>query len=342
MEAAGGIGLVPLAALQHVEDDAAFAIFDDLEQAGIGPVLQRARGHAAAHHFVGQQIEPDHGAGSQHHRALNHVFQFADVARPSVIHQRTQGLGSDVFDRLAVLQGEFLDEIFHQQRNVFLAFAQRRQIHGDDVEAIEEILAEATFFDALLQIHVGGSDDAHIYLNLADATQMHELAVLEHSQDLGLSFQIHGADLIEKNRAAVGDFEQALLGSDGAGEGALDVAKQRGFQQVSGHGAGIHGNEWPVFARRVHVNGFGDQLLAGSALALDEHGGAAGGHLAHQIEYAEHGLALADDVFKVVALFERPLELDVFFFYAAASDGSAHIGQQLLVIPGFLDKIGGT
>ena len=120
------------------------------------------------------------------------------------------------------------------------------------------------------------------------------------------------------------------------------MAKQRGFQQVSGHGAGIHGNEWPVFARRVHVNGFGDQLLAGSAFALDEHGGAAGGHLAHQIEYAEHGLALADDVFKVVALLERPLELDVFFFYAAASDGSTHIGQQLLVIPGFLDKIGGA
>ncbi len=91
---------------------------------------------------------------------------------------------------------------------------------------------------------------------------------------------------------------------------------------------------------RVHVDRFRDQLLAGSALALQQHRRAAGSHLRHQVEDAQHRLALADDVFEVVALLQRALELDDFFFSAAAADRGAHVGQQLLVVPGLLDEVG--
>jgi hypothetical protein len=37
----------------------------------------------------------------------------------------------------------------------------------------------------------------------------------------------------------------------------------------------------------------------------------------------------------------RALELDVFFFGAPAPDHGAHVGHQLLVVPGLLDEIGG-
>ena len=59
-----------------------------------------------------------------------------------------------------------------------------------------------------------------------------------------------------------------------------------------------------------------------------------------QIEDAQHGLALADDVLEVVALLQRALELDDFLFGAAATDGASHVGQQLLVVPGLLDEVG--
>ena len=52
------------------------------------------------------------------------------------------------------------------------------------------------------------------------------------------------------------------------------------------------------------------------------------------------GLAFADDVLEVIALLQRALELDHLFFRAAAADSRAHVGQQLLVIPGLLDEVG--
>ena len=137
----------------------------------------------------------------------------------------------------------------------------------------------------------------------------------------------------------VGHFEQALLAGDGVGERALDVAEERGLQQIGGHRTGVHGNERAILARRVHVNGFRDQFLAGAALALHQHRRASGSDLRHQVEDAQHRIALADNVLEVVALLERALELDDLFFGATASDRAAHIGQQLLVVPGLLDEI---
>ena len=67
-----------------------------------------------------------------------------------------------------------------------------------------------------------------------------------------------------------------FLRRDGRGECALDVAEERGLQQLGRHGAGVDRHKWLVAARRVGVDGLGDQLLAGAAFALDEDGGAAG------------------------------------------------------------------
>ena len=101
----------------------------------------------------------------------------------------------------------------------------------------------------------------------------------------------------------------------------------------------LTGNERAVAARGVGVDGLGDQLLAGAAFALDQHGGAAGGDLGDEVEEAQHRLALPNDVFKVVALLEGALELHDLFFGAAARDRGADVGEQLLVVPGLLDEV---
>src|SRR5580693_7393650 len=90
------------------------------------------------------------------------------------------------------------------------------------------------------------------------------------------------------------------------------------------------------------MQSFGDNFFAGAAFALQQHGGAAVGNLGDEVEDFQHGLALAHDVFEVVALLESALELDVFLFSAAPSDGGAHISHQLFVVPGFLDEVGGA
>ncbi len=61
-----------------------------------------------------------------------------------------------------------------------------------------------------------------------------DLALLDRAQQLGLQPRIHLADFVEQQRAAVGLLELADAPRDGAGEGALLVAEQFGFQQVLG------------------------------------------------------------------------------------------------------------
>ncbi len=168
---------------------------------------------------------------------------------------------------------------------------------------------------------------------------MHEALVLQHAQNLGLRVHAHGGDFVEEERAAVGYFEEAFLRGDGGSKRAFDVAEERGLEQLGGHGAGVDGNERLVAARRVGVDGLGDDLLAGAALALNQDRGTAGRDLRDQVEDAQHDLAFAHDVGEVVALLEGALELKVFFLGAVAGNGGADVGEQLLVVPGLLDEV---
>ncbi len=161
----------------------------------------------------------------------------------SYSRSRSSASGVEFEIAAAVLLPVLLEEVLHQQRDVVLALAQRRQVHGDDVQPVVEVLAEAALVDHRAQVDVGRRDDAHVDLDRLDAAEAHELALLDHAQQLGLRLERHVADLVEEDAALVGDLEQALLGRDGAGEGALHVAEQVALEQVRGQVAGVDGDE---------------------------------------------------------------------------------------------------
>ena len=193
---------------------------------------------------------------------------------------------------------------------------------------------------ACCEIDVGGGDDADVDLDFVGAAEMHEAAVLQDAQDLGLHVHAHGADFVEEERAAVGDFEEAFFRGDGGGERAALVAEERGFEQIGGDGAGVDGDEGLVAAGRVGVDGLGDELFAGAAFALDEDGGAAGRDLRDEVEEAEHGVAFADDVFEGVALLEGALEVDDFLLRRAERPMAARMSARSFSLSqGFWTKL---
>ena len=59
-----------------------------------------------------------------------------------------------------VLRFELRQKIIGEQRYVFAAFAERRQIQGDDVDAVEEILTKTAGGDFFGEIAIGCADDA--------------------------------------------------------------------------------------------------------------------------------------------------------------------------------------
>src|SRR5262249_38269015 len=80
-------------------------------------------------------------------------------------------------------------------------------------------------------------------------------------EQLGLQFRLKVSDLIEKDRAAVGDFKEALASLGGTGECAAQVAKKLGFEERGRQRAGVHVDEWLAAARSLIVDRSGDEVL---------------------------------------------------------------------------------
>ena len=87
----------------------------------------------------------------------------------------------------------------------------------------------------------------------ADAPERRAPASTRRS--LACSGERHLADLVEEERAAVGQLERALRVARRAGERAALVAEQLALEQRLGEGGAVDGDERPPCARRPAVEG---------------------------------------------------------------------------------------
>ena len=144
----------------------------------------------------GSRFRGDGAGGREDDASLHRIFQLADVARPLVVHQDAEGFRGEAGGFGAVFRGVELEEVLSEQGDVFAALTERRKLQHDDVEAVEEVFAEAAVFDGLLEVDIGGGDDADVDLDLTGAAEVHEAAVLQDTEDLGLHVHGHGTDLV--------------------------------------------------------------------------------------------------------------------------------------------------
>src|SRR5271157_2673317 len=109
-------------------------------------------------------------------------------------------------------------------------FAQGWDIDGDHVEPVVEVFAKGSFFERGAQVAVGGGDEAHVDLDGARATQTLEFALLQHAEKFDLDGGRYVSDLIEEERAFVGELEFAGLAGGGSGERSFFVAEKLALQ----------------------------------------------------------------------------------------------------------------
>ena len=139
-------------------------------------------------------------ARPQHDRALDDVLQLTDVARPVVLLEHGQGLRRHAPRRPAHLLRQLLDEVGDQQRDVLAAIAQRRQVERDDVETVEEILAQDALGDGAPDVAVRGGDEADVDLDVAGVAHPTDLPLLDGAEQLDLHGLGDLGDLVEKER----------------------------------------------------------------------------------------------------------------------------------------------
>ena len=89
------------------------------------------------------------------------------------------------------------------------ALAQRRDVQREHGEPVVEVGAEAAAVHLALEVAVGGGDDAHVDACARSRADALDLALLQRAQQLRLQRERQLADLVEEQRAAVGDLELA-------------------------------------------------------------------------------------------------------------------------------------
>ena len=147
-----------------------------------------------------------------------------------------------------------------------------------------------------MQLGVGGGENAHVDAAGLRRAYALQLAGLKHAQQLGLLAQRDVGDLVQKKRAAVGQFEAADAVGARVGKCAFHVAEDFALEGALRQSAGVDGDQRHARARRSGVQQLGDNLLAGAVLAGDEHVGVGGADLRDQLEHRLHGGRAGDEL----------------------------------------------
>ena len=184
-----------------------------------------------------------------------------------------------------------------EQQNIVTASSQRWQCHDIKGQAIEQIGTELTRCRQCRQIGVGGADQAHVDAQRLLAANPFKVTIFDDPQQLFLQAWAHGGDFVQKQGAAIGSFEAALVPFLGPGEGSNLVAKQFGLQQAFAQGRAVDGDERVLPARREVVQTMSKQLLAGSSLANQQHGPGDWGQAGNLFQNLQEGIGFAEQTF---------------------------------------------
>src|SRR3990170_4719733 len=288
------LGAVPLTELEGGENDFPLRL-TQREAEGDAEGAERRGGDPKT---GGKVLREDDRASGRNHPPLDRVAELAHVPRPGVGLDHRPGAWGEVADPTAGGTLELGEERANQERNVLRAVPERRYAEPDDVEAEVELLLKATGLNQLLDHLVGGGDDPDVHLDLFAPAEAAEPFFLQYAEKLCLQLHRHLVDLVEKEGAVVGQLKSSLASLERAGEGPLLVAEELGFQEISRDRGTVDGEETSVVPPTPVVEGPRHQLLAGAALALDDHAGIGGGHPFDQGEEGLQSRARPDHLFE--------------------------------------------
>ena len=234
-----------------------------------------------------------------------------------------------------------MEEVLDQHRDVLGALAERRQVQRDDVQPVIEVAAEMADADLLVEIAVGRGDDARVDRNGFRRADGDDFAVLQRPQELDLRRRRRLADFVEEERALRRRAEQADLVANGAGERSLHVTEQFALEQAFGERAAVDREEGPFRAHGEIVDVARDDFLAGSRLALNEHGRIGRRDGLDEVQHVEPRLADADGTRIAVPLgaADRLLERLVLDAKLAVLGGAPQDRHQLVVAERLLDVV---
>src|SRR2546427_6537881 len=281
----------PVGVRQCRDDVTAFRLLQGLRLS-----LRLARGHPPIEIAEGNAQDRSR---CKNDRALDQILELANVPRPAVSRQRLHRLRRNRLDGPVHPARVVLDEMSHEQRDVFRPVAQRRQVDRENVEAIKQVRPKLLLVDERGEVAIRRCDQSRVRAERTAAPQSLELALLEHAEELRLEIEGDLSYFVQEDCPAVGELEPSDALRDRAGEGAFLVAEQLALQQSRWDRGAVQLHEslrapWAQVVDRAR-----DQLFPRPRLAVDQHGRIRGRHGLGVLQHAAQHGALPDDLFEV-------------------------------------------
>jgi hypothetical protein len=203
---------------------------------------------------------------TQYRGSFDSIFQLSNVTRPAVIIQLGHGVPTDGLPFLAKFAIELPEKVSGQKRDIHQPLPEWRDLHGQYINAIKQILPKPVFQHHIAKILIGGGDYPCIDGDFLEAADAPDQAILQYPKDFGLGTGRHIADLIEEDGSVACRLEQAGFAFfSRPGEGAVYIAEQLAFDKLLGQRRTVDGDERARPAA-FKMQGPGKQLLAGAAL----------------------------------------------------------------------------
>ena len=167
---------------------------------------------------------------------------------------------------------------------------------GNDAQAVVKVFAKVSGDDFSFEILVGGGNDADVHINFLGASERTHFPFLQDAIELHLHGQAHVSDLVEEECAAIGGLKKSAAVFVGAGEGALHVTEEFGFEEGFRKCAAVDGHERGFGPRAVLMDGAGHQFLSGSTFSGDQDAAGLRRDGLNELEYLAHARASSNDV----------------------------------------------
>src|SRR5262249_30619743 len=127
-------------------------------------------------------------------------------------------------------------------------------------------------------------------------TNWQNFFLLDGPEQLRLRGQRQFADLVEEDSPPRGMDKNPGLVAIGPGEGPLAMAEKLVFQEVVRDRGAVDRQKAGICSRALQMNGSGNELLAGAALAFQKHSRPCWSNLADHLQNRLESRASADDL----------------------------------------------
>src|SRR6266567_787077 len=134
--------------------------------------------------------------------AQHRSMQFSS-SRPIMSDQDTHSFIAQ-FVLTSITTRTLFEKLCSEQWDILTAFPKRCNSQVQHVQPVEEIQAERTLCDRLLQISVGSSQDAHVDWHGLDAADGSNLFFLKRTEQFCLKIDGEFSNLIEKYSSTIG------------------------------------------------------------------------------------------------------------------------------------------